>query len=54
LRLAAALLKAWDRTGQSHKAVLQRLQATLDEDEDPDRVNTSQWLQQNAVLEITD
>jgi hypothetical protein len=26
--------------------------AKLDENEEPDRVNTSQWLQQNAVLGI--
>lgn len=38
----------------SHSAVRQWLQAQLDDDVDPDRVHTSQWLQQKAVLKIAD
>jgi hypothetical protein len=37
-----------------HGAVRQWLQDQLDDDVDPDRVNTSQWLQGKAVLEIAD
>jgi hypothetical protein len=38
----------------SHNAIRQWLQAQLDEDVDPDRVHTSQWLQGKAVLAIAD
>jgi hypothetical protein len=41
-------------SAESYTAVRQWLQAQLDEDVDPDRVNTSQWLQGKAVLEIAD
>ena len=39
---------------ESHKIVRKWLQAQLDEDVDPYRVHSSQWLQRKAVLEIVD
>jgi hypothetical protein len=39
---------------ESHETVRQWLQDRLDEDVDPDRVHTSQWLQGQAILAIAD
>lgn len=53
-QLLALKLGSVPDSAESHTAVRQWLQAQLDEDVDPDRVHTSQWLQGKAVLEIAD
>ena len=53
-QLLALKLGSTPSDRESHEAVRRWLQAQLDEDIDPDRVNTSQWLQGKAVLEIVD
>jgi hypothetical protein len=52
--LLALKLGSVPASKESRAAVRQWIQAQLDEDVDPDRVYTSQWLQGKAVLEIAD